>query len=167
VQSANEFSPELTGRIRLRSGANHRLRVATDPSGDPVIIFDAISGEGLREECVCVETVQPITKINGVPPDGSGNMSLIGNSCFNVNTGNAVVTFDDTCSKPCCGPNELEKITTAMESFGSRATTLEQFLVSLEARVSTMDMIVLGSRLGDRGCVPGAECSDAGTTPPP
>jgi len=166
VQNGGELSPELTGRIRLRSGANHRFRVETTPAGEPVIIFNAVSGVGLQEECVCVETVQPVLSISGMRPDGSGNISLLGNSCIKVTTGNAVITVEDVCSKPCCGPTELEKITTSMESFGSRATTLEQFLVSLEARVSTMDMIVLGARLGDRGCVPGKECPET-TTPEP
>jgi hypothetical protein len=165
VESGGSRSQELTGRVRLRSGSNHRIDVQTNEAGEPVITLNAISGEGLREECVCIENLQPVLSISGIKPDGAGNFAFLGSNCVEVVPGNAILTFEDTCSKPCCGPTELEKITTAMESFGSRATTLEQFLVSLEARVSTMDMIVLGARLGDRGCVPGQECPEPEPAP--
>lgn len=151
IQNAAELSRQLTGRIRLVAGSNTRMTV----SGNTITI-DAISGEGLTDSCVCAEESPPIQTINGIPPDQNGNFQLLGNDCLDIVEGDNRLELKDVCSQPCCGCKELEAITQALESFGEKATTLENFLVNLEARVTQMDMVVLGSKLGDRGC--NAEC---------
>lgn len=156
IQNGSELSDQLTGRIRLAAGTNTRLRV-DNLSGDPIVYVDAIDGEGLTDSCVCTTDRDPILTINGIGPDSDGNIQILGNACLEVSESGNILEFKDVCSEPCCGCEELEKITQALEAFGERATTLENFLVNLEARVTQMDMVVLGSRLGDRGC--STECA--------
>jgi hypothetical protein len=160
VQNGAELSAKLTGHVRLVAGRNTRLRVVQSVGNPSQIIFDAIEGAGLTEDCVCTDELSdPIRTIQGVPADGSGNFQFVGDECLEFSAINNGLRADDVCSEPCCGCTELAAITQALEAFGSRATTLENFLVSLEARVTQMDQVVLGSRLGDRGCTPAVECS--------
>jgi hypothetical protein len=156
VQNGSELSRLLTGRIRLVAGRNTRIRVESTIDDDPLIILDAIEGEGLTDSCVCSPELDPIRTINGIPPDQNGNFQFLGNECLEVVEGDHILEFKDVCSQPCCGCEELETVTSALEAFGDKATTLENFLVNLEQRVTQMDAVVLGSRLGDRGC--NAEC---------
>ena len=160
-QNGSEQSSTMSGYVRIRAGRNTRFRVVEEAGKDPLVYWDAIDGAGLTEDCVCDEGLaDPIRTVNGVPPDGSGNLRLLGNDCLEITGGSNSLTLKDVCSEPCCGCKELETVTAALESFGERATTLENFLVSLEARVTQMDLVVLGSRLGDRGCTPAAECPE-------
>jgi len=159
LENGSEISSELTGVIRLVAGRNFRITPVLVSGMDPTIVFDAIEGEGLTETCVCDDTsTEPIRTINGIPPDGEGNFTFLGDNCMEIVSGSHALTFNDVCSEPCCGCTELEIITQALESFGSKATTLENFLVSLEARVTQTDQVILGSRLGDRGCTPATPC---------
>lgn len=159
IQNGSVLSSELSGHVILRAGRNTRFRV-TQTSGQPSrIIWDAVDGEGLTEDCVCDAALgAPVRTVSNVSPDGSGNLKLLGNDCLEFDTLTNGLLAKDVCSEPCCGCKELEAVTSALESFGERATTLENFLVSLEARVTQMDQVVLGSRLGDRGCTPAQEC---------
>ncbi len=159
LQNGSELSTPLSGRLIMQAGRNFRFRVEEEAGEDPVVILDAIDGVGLTEDCICDEGLpDPLRSINGFGPDGDGNMRVLGNDCLSVGGTVGTVTLEDECSQPCCGCTELEAITAALESFGERATTLENFLVSLEARVTQMDQVILGSRLGDRGCTPATEC---------
>jgi len=159
ADNGGELSDELYGNIRIQAGKNARITPQIEVGKDPVLVFDAIEGEGLTEDCVCDdEDAPPLRTINGIPGDGSGNFTFLGNDCIDITAGNNAVTFEDVCSEPCCGCKELEVVTRALEAFGEKATTLENFLVSLEARVTQMDMVVLGSRTGDRGCAAGISC---------
>ena len=81
-------------------------------------------------------------------------IALLGNNCFEVSSGEAAVIVKNLCSQPCCGPEDLVKLTEVAESLWAKSTTLENFLVTLEARSTATDMIFLGSRLGDRTCQP-------------
>ena len=56
------------GYIVLQAGRNIRLTPITAVGQDPVVRIDAISGEGLNEDCVCVgdaSTSPPITEFCG------------------------------------------------------------------------------------------------------
>lgn len=152
VQNGDEVSRKLYGNVRLRAGRNTRLWVEDEEGSDPVIVFDAIEGEGLNEDCYCEADANPIKTINGISPDEQGNFVFLGGNCVDVAEGDHAVTFVDQCSEPCCGCKELEAVTEALEAFGDKAATLENFLVNLEARVTQMDQTILGARLGDRGC---------------
>jgi hypothetical protein len=156
IQSGASLSDRLYGDIVLVAGENMRLTIVQEEDEDPQIVFDAIEGEGLNENCVCEDDptqFPPIRTINGIPPTANGEFTLLGSSCLEVTELTNGLQLVDTCSEPCCGCTELETITAQLEQFNRQATTLENFLNSLESRVTTMDSVVLGSRIGDRSCI--------------
>jgi hypothetical protein len=156
VNSDNDQSQRLTGDIELQPGTNMQIVPVIVEGQDPILIFSALEGEGLAEECVCDDDFEspPIKRINGIPPTAAGDFTILGNACLEVNEIANGVMLDDVCSEPCCGCEELEAITRDLEQFGSKATTLENFLVRLETEVSQMNMVVLGATLRDEGCLP-------------
>jgi hypothetical protein len=122
---------------------------------DPQIIFNAIEGEGLTEECICEDevTAQCVRTINGIPPAANANFTFIGNDCLEITPITNGVELADVCSAPCCGCEELEAVNSQITRFGDGVVTLEGFVNRLGAEVQTMSTNVLGSRIGDRGCV--------------
>jgi hypothetical protein len=155
VENGAELSGHLYGTITLSAGTNIRLTVVETEGQDPEIVIDAIDGEGLNDECVCVDDQEspPIRTINRIPGTADGDFTILGNSCLVPKPITNGLRLEDVCSEPCCGCTELETVTLQLEQFGRQATTLENFLVDLQARVTQMDQVVLGARLGDRGCV--------------
>jgi hypothetical protein len=151
-----EKSERIYGDIELQAGTNIRLTPILLAGEDPTIRIDAITGEGLLEECVCEEeplTGPGIRRINGVPPTTSGDFTLLGDSCLNIEPITHGLQLKDICSDPCCGCAELEAVVSDLERFGDAATTLRNFVNRLEAEVTQFHAVVLGSRLNDRGCL--------------
>lgn len=158
VENGQDRSPPLVGRIRLLPGRNIRLTPIFEPGKDPVLRIDAISGEGLIEECICQDLVgPPIRTINGVRPV-NGRIDLVGTHCAVVENKEHSIEIKDRCAEPCCGCEELESITRELESIGDRITTWENFLSQLSSRVTQLEMNVLASKFGDRSCVPETPC---------
>lgn len=151
-------SVPISGRIRLVPGRNVRLTPVFEPGKDPMIRIDAISGEGLIEECICQDDLgPPVRSINGVRPV-NGRIDILGTDCAVIENKSHSITIKDRCAEPCCGCEELEVLTQALESLGDRIATWENFLKNLEARVTQLDSVVLSSRLGDRSCIPETPC---------
>jgi hypothetical protein len=155
TQNGTDLSIPLTGDVILRAGRNFRITPRITAGQDIELVLDAIDGAGLNEDCICEGTnplPDPIRTINGIPPTLDGNFTLLGTSCLTIQAAENGLQLDDKCADPCCGCKELEPILAEMSQFGKSAATLETLLVSLEARVSQMDQVVLGSKLGDQGC---------------
>ncbi len=152
--NGGERSSRLRGDLELTAGANILLTPISSGGGTQIRI-DAIDGAGLNDDCLCTGDVAaiPVKTINGIAPSPAGNFTFLGNDCITVSAIGNGVKFVDDCSAPCCGCEELEAVTRDLGKFGSAATTLENVLNRLEAQSNTMAMTVLGSKLGDRGCV--------------
>ncbi len=156
VANGTSVGEPLTGDIILRPGRNFRIVPLLVVGEDPVLQFDAIEGEGLNEECVCEDgtpTSEPIRTISKIKPTADGNFTLEGSDCVELTAITNGLQIRNTCSEPCCGCKELRVVTESLEQFGRQATTLQNFLVSLEAQVTQMNSSVLGSRLNDRTCL--------------
>ncbi len=153
--NGTDRSEKLFGDIELVAGNNMRLTPLVVDGQDPQIIISAISGEGLNEDCVCEEQeLGPcIRTINGIPPLPDGNFRFVGNDCLQITPLTHGLAFADTCSKPCCGCAELDKINKQLDRFGDGLTTWQNWASRLSAEVSQMSMVVLGSRLGDTNCL--------------
>lgn len=155
VSNGLNASSALVGDIVLRPGRNMRITPILAAGEDPILQFDAIDGEGLNEECVCADgstNTAPIRTISRVRPGPDGNLQLNGSDCVEIEPIANGLRIRNTCSEPCCGCEQLDVITAALERFGQQATTLENFLTSLEASVTQMNQSVLASKLNDRGC---------------
>jgi hypothetical protein len=152
IANGNDVSDKIYGDIEFVARRNMRITTAA-VGGTTQIIFDAIDGEGLSEDCVCdSDDAEPIRFINDVPGTPDGKFFLIGNDCLEIEPIANGLRMKDVCSEPCCGCEELEIVTNQLEQFGRQATTLENFISTLQVQVTQMDRSLLGSRLNDRGC---------------
>ena len=153
VDNGTDVSPRLYGDIVLRAGRNFRLTASQN--GDTVeITLDAIEGEGLNVDCACSETEQSpcIRTIGGVPPDGSGNVSIVGTDCVQVSASGSQLNFSNPCSQPCYGCEELQALRDQLQRFADGVNTLEEFVNRLNSEVTQFHQVVLGSKLADQGC---------------
>jgi len=153
--NGDQRSVPLYGDVELVAGANMQLVPIVQVGQNPVIRVNAISGEGTVQACVCegdVALPDPIRTIQGVAPTTAGAFNLVGSSCVEVQTIPNGIRLVDKCAQPCCGAPELERITADMERLGREKAAVENFVTRLDAQQSAMDLVVLGSKLNDRGC---------------
>ena len=146
----------ITGDIELVAGTNMRITPILVDGQNPQIRFDAITGAGLTETCICDgdNAVAPcVSRINGVAPGPDGAMNLVGDACIEINPLTNGLQIADKCCQPCCSCQELEAITTDLERFNTERATYELFMGELMAASTQMQLTVLGSRLGDKGCI--------------
>jgi hypothetical protein len=154
IVSGAERSARLYGDVRLRAGTNMKLTIASVDPAATTIRIDAIDGAGLNESCECDGDTPPapIRTIDGIPPDAQGNFNLVAAKCVELPAIDNGLRVVDTCSDPCCGCPELEKLTEELRHFDGERVTLTNFLANLKAQVDTMDGVVLASRLGAPTC---------------
>ncbi len=153
--NGDQRSAPLYGHIELVAGANMQL-VPITGGANPVIRFNAIDGEGTVDPCVCegdAAQTNPVTSLSGVAPTPAGDFNILGSDCVEIVPIANGIKIVDKCAQPCCGPTELEAITGDLERLFTQAGALEGFVDRLQTSVDTMDLIVLGARLGDRGCI--------------
>ncbi len=156
VTNGAETSEPLYGDIELVAQNNFQLTPIIVSGQDPQIRFSAVAGEGLNEVCVCVgddATSPPIRRINGIPPTPAGDFTLLGNDCLQIIGIENGVRLDDTCSSPCCGCTELEKITNDLTLLFGYQQTMSTYLSRLETQLTSLNQVVLGSKISDSGCV--------------
>lgn len=154
--NGDQRSVPLYGDIELVAGNNMQIIPIVQTGQDSIIRFNAISGEGTIEECVCegdAALSTPITRINGVAPTNGGSMTVVGNDCIQIEAIPNGIRIKDVCAQPCCGPEELARITQDLERFAGQAAAVEGFVDRLQAAADTMNLVVLGSKLNDRGCI--------------
>jgi len=126
IQSGGKTSGPFYGDITLSAGRGIDLAVRSadsllycldDPPSDNgtevIISADADSGSADTSD----GSGGPIRTINGVEPDESGNLTLIGRSCLTITaqSENATLVLNDTCAEPCCTCKELEPIKAKMD----------------------------------------------------
>jgi len=150
-----ERSDRLYGDIELVAGSNMRITPSQVGSAAPQITFSAIEGEGLNEDCVCEEeqTGPCIRTINGIHPLPDGNFRFIGDDCLTIEPTDNGLQLVDVCSEPCCGCEELQALVSQIDRFADGVVTLQNFANTLGSEVTQFHQVVLGSRLGDQGCV--------------
>jgi len=151
--NGQELSERLYGDIELVAGTNVRLTVELTSGADPKIIFNAISGLNLNDDCICdvPDSGECIRCINGVC-SGDGTFIIEQGDCVEItDTGNGL-RLTDTCAEPCCGCEELQALEDQVNRFGDGVNTLQNFVTRLGSEVTQMSLVVLGSRLGDAGC---------------
>jgi len=155
VVNGTDRSERLYGDIELVAGDNMRIVANLVESLAPQIVFNAIAGEGLNEECACDEEGDgPCIKfINGIPPLPNGNFRMVGNKCLDIQPIEHGLLLNDICSEPCCGCDELEALIRQIDRFADGVITLQNFASTLGSEVTQMSQVVLGSRLGDQGCI--------------
>lgn len=156
VVDGTQNSVRLQGDVELIAGTNCRIDVITADGQDAQVTINFIGGEGTSTPCDCsgvLPTAVPITSILGAMPTVDGRFTVLGSDCVGVEAIEHGVRIVDLCSKPCCGCPELERITEDLARLTQERLTTQEFVSRLQVAVDTMNQIVLGARLADRGCV--------------
>ncbi len=154
-QNGVTVSDPVYGDVRFQAGRNMRITSVFDTEAQEVVItFDAMEGEGLSADCVCIDTTDErvIKTINGVQPDTDGNFRFEATECIDITEVAGGIRFEDSCATPCCGSAELTTLVQALETLRNQITTMESKIATLETRTSAMDAAYFASMLGDGGC---------------
>jgi len=150
VQNGTELSNPISGPVILAAGQNIRLMM--DETNNTIRI-DALQTANLATACSCDEVTtlgQPITTINGVAPDNTGNINLVGSDCLTITaSGQNALNLQDNCAKPCCGCSELDVIATDLASLGSQIKTMDAFSQRLSAMIMNLQTNVMTNRAGN------------------
>lgn len=155
VLNNGEMSTPMTGHVVLAAGGNFQISMVQGDGINPsVITFSAVDNAGLTEACPCEGTPgPPILTINGVPPTTDGAFTLSSGNCMDIKPIGNGLQLTDTCSSPCCGCAELEQLTQEIQMLNTAEQTMDNFVNQLSSQINNFSQVVLGSRLGDQGCV--------------
>jgi hypothetical protein len=150
-----ERSEQIYGHVELVAYRNMRITASQVGTAAPKITFSAIEGEGLNEDCICEEEVvgPAIRTINGVEPNDSGNLRIVGDNCFVITPIENGIRIEDTCSQPCCGCEALQAVISQIDRFADGVVTFQNFANTLGSEVTQFHQVILGSRLSDQGCI--------------
>ena len=134
----------LYGDVKLVSGSNIEFKY--DAVRNAVII-NAGDGLGFTEECDCGGIADRIIRyINGV---SASAVQIAGDECVSVTTSDGVITISDTCSKPCCGCNELAFINDKISEIQTAISKIEHLVQECQAHQTAFDAVVaLDTALG-------------------
>ena len=144
--NGRETSDPLTGDIYVIAGRNTRFQVA----GNQVTLDALPLSENLAEECACEDAATAadcIKTINGVEPDENGDFTLEGMECITIEPGEALLTFLDECSEPCCGCDELKVVLDTTAMLMNDAATLRSQVAAMEGVVMQLGMAISSSQL--------------------
>lgn len=138
-------SVRLQGDVSLIAGENIRLRY--DPPRNAIWI-DADPNYGYSEKCECEDDRTCIKRINGVSSD---NVEIVGGDCVKVTVSGGQVRIEDTCSKPCCGCEELTWLNSKSNDISTAIARLREFAEKLSDRMdSIVDIGAINGTLEDR-----------------
>lgn len=88
----------------------------------------------------------PITSINGVLPDATGNINIQGLDCVDVSpTGRGSIVIKNPCSKPCCQSSNMQSTTIALQALKQQQSILQSYFTNqanvinyMQANLSTL-----------------------------
>lgn len=119
----------LTGYVQLNGHSNIQFRDSSN-----VIYLDA--GENLGLNKVCITSQTPITSINGVPPDATGNFTLIPEQCVSLTPAQNGLFVGDNCGQPCMGCTEMATLTTQVNNLESSIVDIRNFTNNLQSAIT-------------------------------
>lgn len=153
IANGNDFSEPIHGDIEVASGLNvtfaHGMVTFNDETL-PQVTINMIQGTGTVVDCVCpgepTVTLNPVTSINGVLPDGNGNIELRSlGACLEFSTGDHEVVVHNDCAEPCCGCPDLTRIAEDAQRIQEQAVTLRGFIQRLEQALSQATSVAISA----------------------
>jgi hypothetical protein len=151
LKNGDDLSPPIQGDVVLQAGSNMVLNYVPGPGSEPDrIVFSAVSGAGLNQECDCAENaaLPCIKTINGIEPDVNGDFTLLGDDCLTLEVLAGGIQLVDNCSKPCCGCSELQVVLDTTEFFAQQLFALEQLASRVEAQMEVIRTNLISSKSG-------------------
>jgi len=158
IIDGQDRSDPLYGDVEFAAGRNMEFTVSTVPGGNPRIRFDAVESADLTDDCECSNLTSDapcIRSINGVTPDGSGNIELVSvDDCLVIEPGASgnQLQFKDQCSKSCCGCEKLNTVVEDLNLLTIEVSTLTGVADRLDASVSSAFINLMASRTGELPC---------------
>lgn len=149
VNSNGNLSAPLQDDFVFQAGTNMLINVLPGVGGEPdKVVFSAIDGSQFSQGCDCdANTALPCIKtINGIPPNNSGDFTLLGDDCLLLDGIANGVKLTDQCAKPCCGCTELNIIQQTMEFMVSQVTSLENLASQLQQAILVTQTNLLSSK---------------------
>ena len=129
-------STTLTGTVIINAESNLQFRT---PDGNTVYI-DA--GEGLGLNTTCEATPTPIQTINGIPPDDTGNFTLIPSTCISIDPAEAAVIIANTCGTPCLGCSDISTLTNRLVSLETDLLTVRNYVNNLQGLITQVTNLI-------------------------
>lgn len=119
----------LYGDVALVAGTNVRLTYMPSVNG---IRIDVDSNSGYNDKCSCDGSDSVVRTINGI---SVSDVTIEGGDCISVETSQGRITISDTCSKPCCGCEELNFVNTKTNELVTASSRLSSFISTLNSRL--------------------------------
>lgn len=120
--------------IILEGGDNITLSV--DTSGDSPII--TITGTQESEETIAkaVKLSGAVMSINGVYPE-DGNINFVAGECMCITADPAghAIYFSETCSKPCCGCDDLDVVKDKVKELNDVITASQSLMTTISNKM--------------------------------
>jgi len=151
LRNGDDVIGPITGDLVLQAGRNFLMNFVPGPGSEPDrVVLNAISGEGLNEDCDCGEAADRpcIETINGIAPDDTGDLSVIGDDCLELDAIAGGLRITEACASPCCGCPELEVVNEAMQFVVNQVYTMEAKASQLEQALLTLENVILPSKTG-------------------
>ena len=137
----------FSGNIVLREGTNVAIDSEYDAINDQTIITvsaaDTDTGLVLQNDtdvfnALVAEYGVPLTHINGVPPDNTGNFTLSGIDCTVLNSLSGGLSITNPCAQPCCDKSYLDGAYDALSELNNRYARLVDFYTDVRANINAM-----------------------------
>jgi hypothetical protein len=159
VVNASGQTFRLTGTVRLKAGDNANLTIKTE-AGKPVVVFDAVDGSQLNDQKQCdVNSGTIIKRINGLPGNNQGEVTLIGSNCLTVQPQQMGLQLLNACSEPCASCKEAEALKSLVDPFVTQVPTLVSLANRIDMAVTQFQLNALAAQ--GNACASGENpCAD-------
>lgn len=141
----------VSGAITLVPGANIEL-VADEATGRITINSNlTIQEADQQDNCGCVEAEDPerpcIRSINGILPDSSGNVNIVGSNNLAISASGNGLAIDDSSTVPCCECDQVDVLYQALQAVENESSQLLAIAEQLRGRIDTLGAVVGASAL--------------------
>ena len=152
VNNNEEFSL-LDGIVNLVSGTNIQITPVELDNNNQIVDggtdynalrLDAVGTEEYETGCNCgniQELPEPIYFINGIRPTSGGDYLLQGDDCITLSSLDNGTSLNDDCSKPCCGSDELDTLTSDQGDLAKDIRTLLNQVQQVETRLLSLESL--------------------------
>ena len=131
----NGNTSALTGHINMTANSNLQFRDV-----DGLIYMDAGEDLGLNKSCSSTGT--PVSSINGIPPDSTGNFTLIPEGCVAIDSAQYGLVISDSCGQPCLGCDAIATLTTQLNSLEASIIDIGNFTNNLQAAITQATTLI-------------------------
>jgi len=143
IVNGNMTSDPIMGDVTLSAGSNISFEIDTVEN---IIKIHSIATK-VAADCSCANLPafpSAVRTINGVSPDTSGNIALLGDDCLEIATASEPYTleFKSKCAEPCCDCGEEDIIKKDLDVLYQRATTLQSLVDSFGERLISMENVI-------------------------